>query len=134
MGISVNITKAGVVPYMYEDGILKMMFMLPSSPKRYGYQVAKGSIEKNERLAKAAMREATEELGLREDNIITVNHPGIVYSNMIIFPVLVKDKNRFDSPTDKETKNVKWMTINEFHEIGHPGHLPIIYGIAYNSF
>jgi 8-oxo-dGTP pyrophosphatase MutT (NUDIX family) len=128
--VKVNITKAGTIPYYYDsDKTLQMLFMLPSSPKRKGYQVAKGSIEKNESVLKAALRESSEELGLKNDNIQSIIRPGIVYNNMIIFGIRVIDPLKFDTPSDNETMSVKWMTLEQFHEVGTPMHLPVVYGL-----
>lgn len=63
--------KAGLLPYYFEDGMFKFYCMIPSNPMFGGTdpQIAKGEIEYDENPQQAAIREATEELGLVEDNI-----------------------------------------------------------------
>ncbi len=130
MGIKINIVKAGVIPYYFDiNKQLQMMFMLPSASNRYGYQIAKGSIERNETLIRAALREAKEELGLKNSNIDELIKPGIIYNKMAIFPAKISNPEDFNLPSDPETREVKWMTLEEFHQVGLPGHLPVLYGL-----
>ena len=65
----------GLIPWtVYHDSII-MMFMMPSDPKFGGsnYQIAKGRKESGETDLEAAIREASEELGLKPSNIESIN-------------------------------------------------------------
>ena len=122
--------RAGVVPfYVPDDGEVKMMFMKPSD-KKYGgeeFQLAKGKVDEGENPLEAGIREAGEELGLRESNIKWLEKAGVFLETHHIYIVEVHsmDDNVFDKP-HFETGAVCWMTDAEFISDGRPLHVPIV--------
>lgn len=124
--------KAGFVPYQIYLGVPVFMFMIPSDP-RYGGpdpQIAKGMIDAGEDELTAAMREAEEELGLRQSNIIshTIKHvtndkKGAV--SMSIYMGQVKSIRDFDKP-HYETGSIHWLTLDQFKKVGKVSHLHIV--------
>ena len=129
------ITKAGLIPYVVEDRLIKMLFMV-SSDARFGGpdpMISKGNIDPGETPEQAAIREAEEELGLQLSNLI--EHPFLISSEKIagmndeyvmnIYACQVKDKNTFSTP-HYETAYTLWLTLEEFHQIGRTLHQPIV--------
>lgn len=125
--MSKKIFRSGVIPYIVERGVIKMMFMKPTVAK-YGtdsFQIAKGRQEKNETLLETGLREASEELGLFEGNILETYDLGTFMGRTSIFITKMKDKKMFGDFCD-ETAEVKWMTNEEFQKEGRSLHKPII--------
>lgn len=125
--MSKKINRAGVIPYIIENGMVKMMFMKPSSPK-FGtdfFQIAKGRQEKNETPLETGLREAGEELGLFVGNILETYDLGTFMGRTSIYLAKIKDKKMFGDPC-WETSEVTWLTVEEFDEIGRDLHKPII--------
>lgn len=99
--------------------------------------IAKGHIDAGENCEQAAIREASEELGLKKNNII--GNPFLVWKKEIsglvesydfaVFAVNVKDTTDFDKP-DYETKAVHWMTLEQFIASGRTSHHEIVIGVA----
>lgn len=128
--------KAGFIPYIFEDGKLLMMFMTPSDPNFGGDRpsIAKGNIDEGENELEAALREAHEELGLREKNLIDSTIQ-LMWKNMAtgmqgdysfsIFAGEVKNRVNFATP-HYETKCVSWLTIEDFISEGRPGQVAIV--------
>lgn len=125
--MSKKVNRAGVIPYIIEKGEIKMMFMKPSAAKFGGdvFQIAKGKQEKDETIEEAAFREAGEEIGLFEGNIKAKYDLGTFMGRTTIYLAKVKDKKMFGDP-NFETSEVKWMTTEEFLEVGRDLHKPII--------
>lgn len=125
--MSKKVNRAGVIPYIIERGVIKMMFMKPSSPKFGGdcFQIAKGKQEKDETAKQAALREASEEIGLFEGNVQEIYDLGTFMGRTSIYITKMKDKKLFGDPCD-ETSEVKWLTAEQFDEIGRDLHKPII--------
>lgn len=129
-------TKSGFIPYYVEDGQIEFMFMIPSDPK-YGGDlpgIAKGGIDPGENLKEAGIREAEEELGLKKSNIKgkTVKHvwTGKIKGSsdsyiMSVFAGEVKSKKDFDKPC-YETKEIQWMTAEEFKRDGRKSQAKIV--------
>lgn len=129
--------KAGVIPYMIDpkDGRLKMLFMVASNPKYGGPRpmISKGTIEIGEDKLSAAIREAHEELGLRETNID--GEPFKVWEgfvelrtsqyDLIVYGAKIKNKHDFDK-WQHETLYTTWMTNESFQEKGRRDHKPIV--------
>lgn len=122
-----KVNRAGVIPYIIENGKIKMMFMKPSISKFGGdcFQIAKGKQEKDETPKEAALREASEEIGLFEGNILELYDLGTFMGRTSIYVAKMKDKKMFGDP-NFETSEVKWMTADRFDEIGRDLHKPII--------
>jgi 8-oxo-dGTP pyrophosphatase MutT (NUDIX family) len=122
-----KVYRAGVIPFYVEEGEIKMLFMQPSDPKFGGehFQVAKGKQEEGETDKETAFREAGEELGLFNGNIIEKHDLGNFLGRTRIFLAEIEDPNMFGDP-DFETGAVKWLTLNEFKDIGRDLHKPIV--------
>lgn len=129
------ITKAGLIPYVVEDGQIKMLFMV-SSDARFGGpdpMISKGNIDPGETPEQAAIREAEEELGLQLSNMIS--HPFLITSEKIkgmdleyfmnIYACEVADTTSFSTP-HYETAETVWLTLEQFEMIGRPLHRPIV--------
>ena len=125
------VRKAGLIPYVYEDGEPVFMFMVPSDPAFGGTKpaIAKGNIDPGETVLEAAIREAEEELGLVKTNIISesmrliwTGHKG--YS-MTVFMCEVEDKKNFVEP-HFETRSTHWLTAKQFNEQGKSWQISIV--------
>lgn len=120
--------RAGLIPYYYdENAVLRMLFARPSC-ERYGgpdFQIAKGRCEDNESAEQTARREATEELGLVEDNIVSCEMVGVFLGRTTLFIAKIKDPTRFNAP-DFETAETKWFTPAEFEFSGRPLHRLVV--------
>lgn len=123
-----KIYRAGMIPFhVDENGEIKMKFMVPSD-QRFGTgdpQFAKGRIEKNENHEEAAMREAQEEIGLKEDNVNWMYYLGIFLGRTHMYICEVDSKENFDTP-HYETERTHWLTLEEFEEHGRELHRPVI--------
>lgn len=137
--------RAGTIPYVVEDGQVKMLFMKPSNPEFGGslvetvhpdgsttsefvakWQIAKGKIEETDESTKAAaLREAKEEVGLFIGNVLLTEEVGNFMGRTTIFVVKVKDRDMFGSP-GYETEDVAWLTEAEFLDIGRSLHVPVV--------
>jgi len=125
-----KIYRAGTIPYIInpETSQIEMLFMYPSDPKYGGpyYQCCKGRVEEGETNLEAALREATEELGLFTGNIDGDPHNlGNFLGRTMMYVVKVEDKDMFGDP-HFETRDTKWMTPEEFEETGRSLHKPIV--------
>lgn len=123
-----KIYRAGMIPfYVDSNNKIKMKFMVPSDQTFGGGdpQFAKGRIEKGESPEEAAIREAGEELGLKEENVEWFLEMGVVLGRTYMYICEVKDKDDFDDP-HYETESTHWMTLEEFEERGRELHRPII--------
>lgn len=119
--------RAGLIPYIVEDGIVSMMFMKPSDTMYGGdqYQIAKGRVEDGEDNKTAALREAKEELGLFGGNVIRTEEVGVFMGRTTVYVAKIKDKDMFGEPSF-ETDSVSWMTMDEFLEEGRVLHQPVV--------
>lgn len=119
--------RAGTIPYIVEDGEIKMMFMRPSNTEYGGdeFQCAKGRVEDGESTKDAALREAKEELGLFLGNVSVVKEIGTFLGRTTVYIAKVNDKSLFGEPSF-ETDAVAWMTLSEFMETGRELHRPMV--------
>lgn len=124
--MSDTILKAGFIPYIFENGKPVFMFMTPSDPAYGGTRpgIAKGHIDAGEKTLDAAIREAGEELGLKQSCIMweTVQcvYSGLPSSypyHLTVFIGEVTSKTDFNAP-DYETGSVHWLTVEEFSKVG----------------
>jgi 8-oxo-dGTP pyrophosphatase MutT (NUDIX family) len=132
--ITTKKSKAGIIPWVIEDGEIKMMFMIPSNPKYGGPspQIAKGGIDPGEDAAEAAVREGFEELGLLKNNIeqiikiasVTISGLDETYP-FTIFAAKVKNRTNFGSP-HFETGKTLWLTNEEFQSTGRNIHKQLV--------
>jgi 8-oxo-dGTP pyrophosphatase MutT (NUDIX family) len=96
--------------------------------------VAKGKIDTGENVKSASLREAEEELGLRQSNLkqetIQIGWSGEISGldatyEMTIYTGEVKNKSAFDEP-DHEVAETKWLTLDQFKKEGRKSHLRIV--------
>lgn len=123
-----KIYRSGVLPYIIEDGEIKILFMKPSNVKYGGdaYQIGKGKHEEGETDLEAGLREAGEELGLFVGNIEGKPHNlGNFLGRTTIYVCKIKDKNMFGEP-NFETESTRWMTPEEFQKEGRDLHKPVV--------
>jgi len=122
-----KIYRAGVIPYLLEDGEVKMLFMKPAKPKFGGdtYQIAKGKQEEGEDIKKTALREAKEELGLFSGNVKELTSIGEWLGRTTVFLAHIDKKDMFGDP-HFETGSTKWLSLEEFLKIGRDLHKPIV--------
>ena len=109
--------RAGVIPYIVEDGTIKMMFMQSAKNPEAGWQIAKGGVEKGETKRDGALREAAEELGLFEPNCNSIRGIGN-FGGITLYVAEVTDPDRFGDPMTEEVSNVSWLSVEEFQEVG----------------
>lgn len=127
--------RAGLIPYIKQDGIIKMLFFIPSDPDYGGDkpQIAKGRVDKNEDVKTAALREASEELGLVIDNVINTKLitkellSGMTADNyeFHLYASEIKDLNNF-IPYGDETLETKWLTMEEFIKDGRESQVELV--------
>lgn len=123
-----KVYRAGVIPFFVDsEGKVKMNFMIPSDTQYGGAnpQFCKGKVEKGENEEDAAIREAVEELGLRETNVKWFSYLGVYLGRTYIYICEVIDKDAFDEP-HYETAETMWLTLEEFEEVGRDLHKPVI--------
>lgn len=130
-----NGTKAGLIPYFLDStsGNFKYLMMV-SSDAAYGGSlpmVSKGGQDpedehgNQETVLDCAIREAVEELGLKEENLVGL--PAYLMSasyktyELFMFSCEIKDINNFDKPC-YETEYTIWLTAEEFAVRGRKDH------------
>lgn len=102
-----NVSKTGMIPWMLENGEIKMVFAVSSDPAFGGDKpmIAKGFIDVDETPLRAARREAKEELGLKNSNVIQgtekIGYMGTLSGifedyNFTVFSCQVKNKEDFN--------------------------------------
>lgn len=131
------VEKAGLIPYVVRNGIINMMFMVSSDPAYGGPlpQISKGYVDPEDEGSKAAaIREAEEELGLIKDNMkyfwnVPEVYHGIIGENKeYTFKLYITEMvtlSHFKTP-HFETKEVAWMTLEEFLKGGRPEHHALV--------
>lgn len=130
---------AGVIPYMFHDEDVKMLFMVSSDPAYGGDRpaVSKGGVDPDEDLLTAALREGNEELGLHSRNfagspflVDTAQIEGMQSTYpMTVYAVEVADSDDFDHP-HYETEYTTWMTLDEFRSEGRRSHVAFVEKLA----
>jgi 8-oxo-dGTP pyrophosphatase MutT (NUDIX family) len=127
--------RAGLIPYIIEDGIVRMLFFIPSDPAYGGdkFQIAKGRVDSVEEVQNAAIREASEELGLKKDNIksITLVSKEVISGmdnyeyDFYLYVTEVFNKENFNTFCD-ETGEIGWLTMEEYEKKGRKTQLEIV--------
>lgn len=132
-----KVYRAALVPFYVDttnSDNNKMMFMIPSDTTYGGDspQMAKGQIEEGETALEAAVREAHEELGLREDNITTIIDCGNWLGRTQVFAAVVKtmDVSAFDD-FHEETSETMWLTLAEFKRQGRDIHQEVVDALSF---
>ena len=122
-----KVTRAGAIPYRIVNGVVTMMFMLPSDPMYGGdrFQIAKGKMDPGETIQQTAIREASEELGLFTSNIVSTHLVGEFLGRTTVYIVKIDDPNLFGVPSF-ETGDVAWLTMKEFNDVGRELHRPVV--------
>lgn len=124
-----KIDRAGLIPYFVNaDGDYEMFFMKPSDPEFGGpdFQIAKGKVDPGETPKEAAVREAKEELGLFEGNIVgDVHYIDRFLGRTDVYVCEIKDQDLFGIP-HYETGETCWMTESQFNESGRSLHRPVV--------
>jgi 8-oxo-dGTP pyrophosphatase MutT (NUDIX family) len=123
-----KVYRAGTIPYYFDEKeTIQMLFMKPSDPKFGGseFQIAKGKVEDGEETEYAAIREASEELGLFRGNIIKTKHVGQFLGRTTVFIAEVSNPDMFGLP-HYETGETTWMNPEEFDTDGRSLHRPLV--------
>lgn len=120
-------TKAAFIPY--HDG--RILVCRSSNPMFGGphFALCKGNIDEGETEEQAAVREAQEEVGLRETNLAgPVRHLGnfLTFGYVLsVYCAEIKDPEAFN-PFCWEIAETKWMAWQEFRAVGRAEHRPIV--------
>lgn len=128
--------RAGLIPFLRgEDGQLRYLMMVSSDPKFGGPRpmISKGKIEEGETPLGCAIREAEEELGLKQRNLRGPMYELFegrveLYScayDLYVFGVEIQDRYDFDKWCD-ETEFTLWMTLDEFRQSGRRDHVRFV--------
>lgn len=137
-----ELRKAGFIPFFKGERGIEFLFMVSSDANFGGDKpmISKGGVDGNETEIEAAIREAQEELGLKESNLKNRNFKEVwsqktegltaTYS-MKIFIGEVKSKTDFSIP-HYETEKTVWMTAEEFYRDGRQSHAIIVRAAAKN--
>lgn len=128
-------TRAGIIPYIIVDGVVKFMMMTPSDPVFGGTraQIAKGRIDSGDTPLSTAIKEGSEELGLKSSNFVSPPvHIGIQTVSggfqtykMVVYAVEVHNTEDFELP-QYETRCTGWFTAEQFYQVGRVSHQPIL--------
>lgn len=128
LSTSLQLVKAGLIPYVIQKNEPLFMFMVPSDPLYGGIlpSIAKGMVDKGESFSEAAIREAEEELGLIKSNIVpnsfdffwdSIVNNGTDTYRFLVYSCEVKSKDAFKAP-HYETGSTHWLTAKEFSKGG----------------
>lgn len=129
--------RAGLIPYIrLNDDTIQYLMMVSSDSKFGGPRpmISKGKIEYGEGVKDAAIREAEEELGLKQRNIRKetlidlVDERVTLYSgtyDLTLFACEIMDKYDFDKWCD-ETEYTCWHTLDEFRTNGRKDHVKYV--------
>ena len=122
-----KVYRAALIPFIEEGDEISMLFMKPSKPQYGGdkFQLAKGKQEEGESLVDTALREAKEELGLFEGNVLALEDIGEWLGRTTVFVCHIKDRDMFGDP-HYETGETRWMTLEDFDKDGRDLHKPIV--------
>ena len=122
-----KVYRAGTIPYIVENGEVKMMFMRPSDAEYGGdkFQLAKGKVEDGERTMDTALREAKEELGLFVGNVVRTEEVGVFMGRTTVYVAKIKDRIMFGEPSF-ETADTAWLSLTEFADIGRELHYHVV--------
>ena len=127
--------RAGLIPYMFENGEPIFLMMVSSNVKFGGPRpmISKGKIESDETALECAIREAEEELGLVRSNMIgepklLANERVVLRSgayNLTVYYVQIRDRWDFEKWCD-ETEYTLWMSRDQFEKEGRKDHIKYV--------
>lgn len=127
--------RAGLIPWLLENGELRYLFMVASDPKFGGPRpmISKGKIEEGETPIECAVREAEEELGLRRENLreapdLLTTERVALYSGaytLTLYAAPIVERWDFTSWCD-ETEYTLWLTLAEFKDQGRRDHIKFV--------
>lgn len=105
--------RSGLIPVYFDYGRIYVRCMIPSNSAFGGNmpQMAKGHIERGLSYEENAIKEAQEELGLKESNIYDVSYLGN-FTRIACYTCLVHDPDDFDDP-HWESEWSGWVDITE---------------------
>lgn len=128
--------RAGLIPYMRDsNGDLIFMMMVSSNPKFGGPRpmISKGKIEDGENAFECAIREAEEELGMLQENMVGI--PFLLAEERVVlrsgaydltvYAVELYERWNFTKWCD-ETEYTLWMTLQQFEEEGRKDHVKYV--------
>ncbi len=124
-----KIYRAGMILYhINKENRIEILFMIPSDT-RYGgdkFQIPKGKIDLDESPIETAIREAFEEVGwfpINKDG--EIHHLGRFLGRTDFYVTKIKDLSLFGE-FHHETREIRWLTPEEFYIIGRELHFPVI--------
>jgi 8-oxo-dGTP pyrophosphatase MutT (NUDIX family) len=128
--------RAGLIPFLRdENGKVHYLMMVASDPKFGGPRpmISKGKIERGETPLGCAIREAEEELGLKQRNLRGPFHELFegrveLYScayNLYVFGAEIQDRYDFDKWCD-ETSHTEWHDLESFRSCGRRDHITFV--------
>jgi 8-oxo-dGTP pyrophosphatase MutT (NUDIX family) len=128
--------RAGLIPFRTTSkGALKYLMMVSSDAKFGGPRpmISKGKIEEGETTLECAIREAEEELGLKQENLKT--RPFLIEDERVtlrsgayqltVYAAEIIEKMDFGKWCD-ETEYTAWMTLEDFREKGRRDHVKYV--------
>lgn len=122
------LNRAGLIPFYVDDkNNIQMMFMIPIENEWVESipQISKGRIEPGEMVLLSAIREASEELGLKRSNLSRIEPIG-QYSTIMFYIGQIKDPTDFDDFDSTETKATVWMTLEQYLSDGRQLHSVVV--------
>lgn len=132
--------RAGLIPFMRDESGDPIFLMMVSSNAKFGGprpMLSKGKIEEGESALECAVREAEEELGLVQLNMVSA--PAFLAEERVVlrsgayhltvYAVEIRDRWDFGKWCD-ETEYTEWHTLESFEEKGRKDHVKYVQQLA----